>query len=281
MQTPDISLQYINIFVGTLPGQRYDYYANSNFDKVYHDVLSELNKIDEALGFYPLASHPKLLQYLYQYNFAVLFLGLIFDILLIIFVVVAIMLVFSLLLISVETKAFEFGVMRLVGLTKQGFVAMVLTQAIMFVLPAVILAFIFSFPIIYWLYATIMGDVLGYMPSIFPSGMATFNALFIGIIIPICSSIVPIKRGLSANLNETLNATRSRTKGALISIIDNKVLNIVPYLLYGFVAVCFGIIVYYGLPLALLKLNFGLILTIFFILLLGILFGLVLISSNF
>lgn len=61
------------------------------------------------------------------YSYAVLFIGLIFDILLIIFVVVAILLIYSLLLISVETKTFEFGVMRLVGLTKMGFVGMILT----------------------------------------------------------------------------------------------------------------------------------------------------------
>ena len=40
------------------------------------------------------------------YNYAVMFIGLIFDILLIIFVVVACLLIYSLLLISVETKTF-------------------------------------------------------------------------------------------------------------------------------------------------------------------------------
>ena len=152
--------------------------------------------MDEALGFYNVHSSPKLLLFLEEYNFTVGFLGLMLDIVLIIFVVVAIMLVFSLLLISVETKAFEFGVMRLVGLTKQGFVVMILTQATMFVLPAVILAFLLSFPLIYFIYANVMGDDLGYMPSVAPSGWATLNALFIGIIIPLSSSIVPIKRGL-------------------------------------------------------------------------------------
>jgi len=58
------------------------------------------------------------------------------------------------------------------------------------------------------------------------------------------------------------------------------VVNIAPYLLYGSVAVFLGILIYYGLPLALLQLNFGLILTIFFILLLGMLLGLVIISIN-
>ena len=62
-------------------------------------------------------SHPDLLNRLEPYSYAVMFIGLIFDVLLIIFVVVAILLVYSLLLISVETKSFEFGVMRLVGLT--------------------------------------------------------------------------------------------------------------------------------------------------------------------
>ena len=61
------------------------------------------------------------------YSYAVLFIGLIFDILMIIFVVVSILLIYSLLLISVETKTFAIGVMRLVGLTKTGFVGMILT----------------------------------------------------------------------------------------------------------------------------------------------------------
>lgn len=56
-----------------------------------------------------------------------MFITLIFRILLVIFIIVAMLLVYSLLLISVETKSFEFGVMRLVGLTKAGFVGLVLT----------------------------------------------------------------------------------------------------------------------------------------------------------
>ena len=79
------------------------------------------------LGFFNVKSNPSLLQELVVYDYAVLFIGLIFDILLIVFIVVAILLIYSLLLISVETKTFEIGVMRLVGLTKLGFVGMILT----------------------------------------------------------------------------------------------------------------------------------------------------------
>ena len=99
-----------------------------------------------------------------------MFIGLIYNVLLIIFIVVSILLVFSLLLISVESKSFEFGVMRLVGLTKLGFVGLILTQAGMFVLPAVISAFIISFPTIYIILTVFFSKDLGYTPSIVPSG---------------------------------------------------------------------------------------------------------------
>ena len=113
--------------VGTLPGNRYEYYMNSNFDNIRDSVLQEVNKMTTDLGFFNIANNPELLIALEPYSYAVLFIGLIFDILLIIFIVVAVLLIYSLLLISVETKTFEIGVMRLVGLTKMGFIAMILT----------------------------------------------------------------------------------------------------------------------------------------------------------
>ena len=142
--------------------------------------------------------------------------------------------------------------MRLVGLTKYGFVGMVLTQAAMFVLPAVILAFAISFPLIAIIYTVILKDDLGYIPSVVPSGRATFISLIIGLLIPLISSIIPIRRGLAASLNETLDQTRSKNKSTLISVINTKVLNLVPYLVQGMISAIFGIFIYYGLPVALL-----------------------------
>jgi len=61
------------------------------------------------------------------YSYAVMFIGLIFDVLLLVFIVVACLLIYSLLLISVETKTFETGVMRLIGLNKGGYIGLILT----------------------------------------------------------------------------------------------------------------------------------------------------------
>lgn len=49
-------------------------------------------------------------------SLAILFLGLIFDLVVVLFIALSVLLIYSLLVISVESKTFEFGVMRMVGL---------------------------------------------------------------------------------------------------------------------------------------------------------------------
>lgn len=56
----------------------------------------------------------------------VVFLGLIFDLIVMLLVIISILLIYSLLLINIETKSFEIGVQRMVGLSKSGLIAMVL-----------------------------------------------------------------------------------------------------------------------------------------------------------
>jgi ABC-type antimicrobial peptide transport system permease subunit len=79
------------------------------------------------------------------YENPILVLGLVFDIIMILFVIIAVLLVFSLLTNSVEMKQFENGIRRLVGLSKHGYVTMILVQAFMFVLPSIVLAYFSSY----------------------------------------------------------------------------------------------------------------------------------------
>lgn len=86
------------------------------------------------------------------FNFAILFIGLVFSIVIILFVVISILLIYSLLMITTETKTFDIGIMRLIGLSSSGFVAMIFTQAIMFVIPSIICAYLCSFPSLYFIF---------------------------------------------------------------------------------------------------------------------------------
>ena len=99
---------------------------------------------------------------MYKDSYAIMFIGLIFDILLLMFIIVAVLLIYSLLLISVETKTFEIGVMRLVGLSKRGFVALVFTQAACFVFPSLVAGFICSFPCIWMIYKILFTAEMGF-----------------------------------------------------------------------------------------------------------------------
>merc|ERR1719491_2381262 len=54
----------------------------------------------------------------------------------------------------------------MVGLTKAGFVGMIMTQAALFVLPSVILGFILSLPSIWLVYSFLFSDDIGLEPSI-------------------------------------------------------------------------------------------------------------------
>jgi|LauGreDrversion4_2_1035121.scaffolds.fasta_scaffold56456_2 ABC-type antimicrobial peptide transport system permease subunit len=92
---------------------------------------------------------------------AVLFMGLIFDIIILLFVIIAVLLIYSLLMISVETKTFEMGVIRMLGLSKNGIIGMILLQALMFVAPAIILGFALAVPLMRPLYSYLLSDNLG------------------------------------------------------------------------------------------------------------------------
>ena len=86
------------------------------------------------------------------YSAAIMIIGLIFDIMLIMFIMISVLLIYSLLMITIETKTFDIGVMRMVGLSSKGFIAMIFTQAFMFVIPSLLCAFASCVPLLWIIY---------------------------------------------------------------------------------------------------------------------------------
>ena len=166
----------------------------------------------------------------------------------ILFVVISILLIYSLLMITTETKTFDIGIMRLVGLSSSGFVGMIFTQAVMFVLPAIVVAYICAYPVLWLIFGKLFGDDLNNGEiSIVPSGIATLEAIGIGLLIPLLSSIIPIQRALAKSLSESLNTARATLSGTIV-IIEKAGAKVVPYVLFGFLCVTFGVTIYIILP---------------------------------
>lgn len=162
-------------------------------------MLGYVYQLQEGLGTFNIGTDLTLLSKMKLYSLAVMFIGLIFMVLLLIFIVISCLLIYSLLLISVETKAFEVGVMRLVGLTKCSFVAMIMTQASLFVIPSLILGFAAAIPCILAVEQILLSDGINDL-SILPGWTATLEALALGLFIPTISAIIPIRRALQRSL---------------------------------------------------------------------------------
>ena len=209
-----------------------------------------------------------------------MFIGLIFDVIVILFVIVAILLIYSLLLISVETKTFEIGIMRMVGLSKKNFVGMIFTQSFLFVLPSVLCGFALYVPVMMLVFSYLFTDELGFKPSYMPSRRAALQALFLGIFIPAVSAIIPVQSALAKSLADSLTIGRSKLSGILVTFTDNRNPSVAPFILFGSLALVYGASIYYFLPKAMLEMNLNLILQIFFLVLLGMLFGLTVLASN-
>ncbi len=102
----------------------------------------------------------------------------------------------------------------------------------------------------------------------------------LGFLIPIFSSYVPIREALKQNLQTALDATHSKTTAVKIVIdVEGKGF---PWgrISFSLIASVFGVSIYYLLPLSLLSFNLGLVIAIFFWILIGLLLGLVILSLN-
>ena len=211
---------------------------------------------------------------------AILFLGLIFDIIILMFILLSILLIYSLLIISVESKTFEFGILRMVGLSKSGIIYMILIQSFMFVVPSVLTGFLVAYPSLYYINKGLFSDDMGIDITPHPSAFAITQSLVVGLIIPFISSIIPIQNALSKNLNDSLDLQRSKASGMYVDILDQSKANMTSYVIFGVIGCAYGISIYYLLPLSMLSFNYGMILKIFFFILLGMLFGLSLLAFN-
>lgn len=264
----------------TLPKPRIRYYSNNNYFEIQRGVTRYANQIIEDLGFFPVKMTLDVLRQMEIFNNAIMFLGLIFDIIILLFIILSILLIYSLLMISVESKTFEFGVMRMVGLSKSGIISMIILQSFMFVLPSVIIGFVLSVPTLQGAYSMLFTDDMGIEKNPFPSYFAIGQALFIGLVIPLCSSVIPIQSALKKNLNDSLDIQRSKTQAIYVEILDKDNQNMTSFIIFGCIAIIYGLAIYYFLPLAMLSFDIALILKIFFFILIGLLFGLSLLAFN-
>ena len=116
---------------------------------------------------------------------------MIFNLVKTLLIVICVLIIFSLLMLSIDSKAFETAVIQTLGLQKSGVVALVVFQSFSYVIPAVSLAILISAIVLHYAADYFMAQYSIQIDR-FPSLESSLQALSIGVIIPLISSILPV-----------------------------------------------------------------------------------------
>lgn len=174
----------------TLPEPRTEFYLQ-HFDDVMSDVMRHMSFVEQSLGYFPVTVEAFILQDFKLAHLSVTFLQLIFNLVMLLLFMISVLLIYSLLMLSVESKSFELGVMRMVGLSKVNVIVLVIFQAFTFVVPSIITGFATSFILLQM--AKIYAETHMQMDfDAIPKLWSIMQALVLSTAIPLLSSIMPI-----------------------------------------------------------------------------------------
>lgn len=93
-----------------MPNPRTKHFESSKIEDIRAQFSKHFAEIQEALGFYPIKIYSYLLESLAKFTRYVMFIGLIFDLVVALLVIISVLLIYSLLVINIETKTFDIGV---------------------------------------------------------------------------------------------------------------------------------------------------------------------------
>ncbi|KAH3743486.1 DUF214 family protein [Pelomyxa schiedti] len=272
--------QHARSMVVNLPPPRVSAYMSSNVDVVQSRVIKFASEVAYRAGFNNIDVSLPVLDSIINFSFVTLFLGLLINISIVILLFLSVILIYSLLMINVETRTFEMGVMRTLGTSKLGVIGLMITQAMAYALPSWILGMCFA-----QLVEVFIAKAFEALTAVPLSKLLSPNAVgiatLLGFLIPILSSILPIRTALTQELQESLDTRRSKTQAVQITMERAEPGKINwTLILVGMVLTVFGFGIYYVLPSSLLANNFQVMLNMFFLLIMSMLLGLVLLSLS-
>ena len=270
-----------SILVNFLP-PRLDVYTNANIDQMHEEVLAFVSPLAHLLHYEELSIRTPIFRMINNtLRWMSLFLGLIMNLIIFVLLLLSVILIYSLLMTSVESRTFQVGILRMVGMRRHQLVQFLVFQALSFSVPSILIGLPLAQILSYFVSALFVA-IADVKMDVSITLAAIGYAVLLGVSVPIISSLIPIRRALAHNLHAAIDVRRSglsATKVVLERSTDDRVSP--SMIVISLLLLLFGFSIYYLFPLALVSTNIALLLNIFFILLLMMLFGLVMISINF
>jgi len=155
-------------------------------------VTAQIAEVVEEFGFYDIYVRLELLENMEEFQLGIVMLSCVFNVVLILMCSISILLIYSLLMVSVQQKTFDTGVLRMVGVSKLDCVLFNSMQTLAFVISALIFSYAAGMLINYLLLSQLYSPEMGLTFNPTPDWFATVQALTMGLLIPMLSSILPI-----------------------------------------------------------------------------------------
>ncbi|KAG2388390.1 hypothetical protein C9374_000554 [Naegleria lovaniensis] len=272
--------EYAKVVYWNLAPSRIQKYNLQQYTDVRSLVVNFASSLSYYIGFDQVSQTYPVLQFLNSLRFVSMFLSLIINVIITILTLLSTVLIYSLLMINVENRTFEMGVLRMIGMHRKGLIQLIIIQAFLYSIPGLLLGLI-SGGASYVGVSYLLGYFFDASLSKLLDPTSVGVAIALGLVIPILASLLPIKSALGQNLHDSLDTERSKTKSIEYSIERNSETSFSPTLVaVPLLAIVAGFCVYYFFPSALLTLNLNILLSMFFAVLLGMLLGLVVLALN-
>ena len=256
-------------------------YSSASYDAIANNINPWASNIRSLLGYDEVTITVPLLVYLQDQRFFISMLNLLLSLVVAVLGSISVFLIYSLLMVSVETKIFETGISRMIGFKKINVYATLILQGLSYSIPGVVFGLVAS-QIAFIFVGQYLNNLLQVTLTPRISSRGVLISFLLGFFIPIFASIIPVKKALSYNIHDALDQRQSTFKPIKISIERSKSYDVPVYQVFGgLIAVSVGFSVYYLLPVALINGDIVLMFDIFFIILVMMLIGLTILSINF
>jgi len=262
------------------PDLRTSYYLTSDYDAIQRRVSHFFASLSYSLGFHIVRPYQPVLDQLAVFSIVAVFLQLVFTVIIFTLMYLCVILLYSLLVAQVETRTFEMGVMRMVGLRRPQLLLLILYQALAYALPSY-LPGLLTAQLAAWILSRNFQASTGVAISSWLSPTSLALSAFFGLLIPLLAAILPIVGALSGSLSDYLDTRQSKTKAIVISIERSEHGGISRLaLLAALLLSVFGVSIYLLLPYALIAWQLNLLLYIFVGILVGFMLGVAMLSLN-
>lgn len=188
-----------------------DVYKNSDYQETYNTLSTFGAQILRDVGIFAVHSEIPIAENLVAMSYFGMFIGVILKLIILSLFILSVLMMNNMLLMGIDRKSFDFALLKTMGANRFFIIISLLSSSMKYVLTANFFAFPFAYVVLGGV-SGIFDTFFGYSYQVEPTVESVFGGLFIGVLVPVVSSIAPIWGIIKDDLAENLNPIRNKTE---------------------------------------------------------------------